>query len=227
MERGQLLENASAHTLHTSLKNRRLRHLPASALSCSAPRARVAPERLTLPISPLISPMRCACWCGSPTKVTQALLGRKTPEFEADRFGHHGPWTWPAVRATSGPELGTRSAGPLQSVLSADGKTLYTTTVTDDGEQHALFASTRRHGKVTRLISRMRVTLRLRGKPSVPAAPGLQASPTSSPRHLGQGPEPSDAFHCRAPGEHPVRRLPSFFNTSMLERDNYTPWRAT
>ncbi|MBS0487217.1 MAG: S9 family peptidase [Proteobacteria bacterium] len=78
---------------------------------------------------------------------TLYYLAMKVPGFEADRFGIM------ALDLASGKahELDAawdRSAGPLQ--LSADGKTLYTTT--DDNGDHALFAIDIASGKATRLV---------------------------------------------------------------------------
>jgi dipeptidyl aminopeptidase/acylaminoacyl peptidase len=78
---------------------------------------------------------------------TLYYLAMKTPGFEADRFGIM------ALDLASGnvhevdPEWDS-SAGPLQ--LSADGKTLYTTT--DDNGDHPLFAIDVASGKATRLV---------------------------------------------------------------------------
>ncbi|HSN00509.1 MAG TPA: S9 family peptidase [Rudaea sp.] len=84
---------------------------------------------------------------------TLYYLAMKTPGFEADRFGIM------AMDLASGKahELDPkwdRSAGPLQ--LSADGKTLYTTT--DDNGDHALFAIDIASGKATRLVGDGTVT---------------------------------------------------------------------
>jgi dipeptidyl aminopeptidase/acylaminoacyl peptidase len=78
---------------------------------------------------------------------TLYYLAMKVPGFEADRFGIM------ALDLASGKtqELDPKwdsSAGPLQ--LSADGKTLYTTT--DDNGDHPLFAIDIASGKATRLV---------------------------------------------------------------------------
>jgi dipeptidyl aminopeptidase/acylaminoacyl peptidase len=84
---------------------------------------------------------------------TLYYLAMKVPGFEADRFGIM------ALDLASGKthELDPswdRSAGPLQ--LSADGKTLYTTT--DDNGDHALFGIDVASGKATRLVGDGTVT---------------------------------------------------------------------
>jgi dipeptidyl aminopeptidase/acylaminoacyl peptidase len=78
---------------------------------------------------------------------TLYYLAMKVPGFEADRFGIM------ALDLASGKahEIDPkwdRSAGPLQ--LSADGKSLYTTT--DDNGDHALFAIDIASGKASRLV---------------------------------------------------------------------------
>jgi len=78
---------------------------------------------------------------------TLYYLAMKVPGFEADRFGIM------ALDLASGKTHEVdpkwdRSAGPLQ--LSADGKTLYTTS--DDNGDHPLFAIDIASGKATRLV---------------------------------------------------------------------------
>ncbi len=89
----------------------------------------------------------------SPDGKTLYYLAMKTPEFEADRF---------AIVARDLASGKTRevdpgwnhTVGPLQ--ISADGKTLYTTS--DDWGNHALFAVNATSGKVSKLVSDGTVT---------------------------------------------------------------------
>ncbi|HET9189047.1 MAG TPA: S9 family peptidase [Rudaea sp.] len=78
---------------------------------------------------------------------TLYYLAMKTPGFEADRFGIMALDLASGKAREIDPKW-DRSAGPLQ--LSADGKTLYTTT--DDNGDHALFGVDIATGKATRLV---------------------------------------------------------------------------
>jgi dipeptidyl aminopeptidase/acylaminoacyl peptidase len=78
---------------------------------------------------------------------TLYYLAMKTPGFEADRFGIMAFDIASGKTHEVDPKW-DRSAGPLQ--LSADGKTLYTTT--DDNGDHPLFTIDVASGKATRLV---------------------------------------------------------------------------
>ena len=78
---------------------------------------------------------------------TLYYLAMKTPGFEADRFGIMA-LDLASGKAREVDPKWDRSAGPLQ--LSANGKTLYTTT--DDNGDHPLFAVDVASGKATRLV---------------------------------------------------------------------------
>lgn len=84
---------------------------------------------------------------------TLYYLAMKTPGFEADRFGIMAMDLATGKTHELDPKW-DRSPGPMQ--LSADGKTLYTTT--DDGGDHALFAVDIAGGKATRLVGDGTVT---------------------------------------------------------------------
>jgi dipeptidyl aminopeptidase/acylaminoacyl peptidase len=83
----------------------------------------------------------------SPDGKTLYYLAMKVPGFEADRFGIMA-LDLASGKAREIDQKWDRSAGPLQ--LSADGKTLYTTT--DDNGDHALFGVDIATGKATRLV---------------------------------------------------------------------------
>ncbi|HET8941018.1 MAG TPA: S9 family peptidase [Rudaea sp.] len=84
---------------------------------------------------------------------TLYYLAMKRPGFEADRFGIMAMDLGSGEIREIDPKW-DRSAGPLQ--LSADGKTLYTTT--DDNGDHALFAVNGKNGEATRLVGDGSVT---------------------------------------------------------------------
>lgn len=89
----------------------------------------------------------------SPDGKTLYYVAMKTPGFEADRFAIMALDLASGTKREVDPQW-DRSAGPLK--VSADGKTLYTTT--DDWGQHPLFAVDVAGGKATRLVDGGTVT---------------------------------------------------------------------
>ncbi|HEX7112412.1 MAG TPA: S9 family peptidase [Mizugakiibacter sp.] len=89
----------------------------------------------------------------SPDGKTVYYVAMKTPGFEADRFAIMALDLASGTKREIDPQW-DRSAGPLK--VSADGKTLYTTT--DDWGQHPLFAIDVASGKATRLVDGGTVT---------------------------------------------------------------------
>jgi dipeptidyl aminopeptidase/acylaminoacyl peptidase len=93
-----------------------------------------------------------AAWDAYPTPSADGrklfYLAMKRPEHESDRFRIMELDLASGAKREIDPNW-DRSAGPLQ--LSADGKTLYTTT--DDAGEHALFAVDIATGRVTRVAA--------------------------------------------------------------------------